>query len=186
LRSMDCTRRPEHTLQLIVRYHHGMPSNVDNRASVRVRLRPVKADDVPTLFEHQLDPESNWMAAVKPREREAFGTHWAKILEDRSSVARAILADDELVGQISCFRMDGVDMVGYWIAKAHWGRGIATQALALLLKEVATRPLIARVARHNVASIRVLERCGFIITGYESSPESERYTACEEAIMRLG
>jgi RimJ/RimL family protein N-acetyltransferase len=75
--------------------------------------------------------------------------------------------------------------VGYWIAAEHWGRGIATRALSLLLELVATRPLHARVARDNVASIRVLERNGFSLTGYEWSPGDERYIECEEAILML-
>ncbi len=125
------------------------------------------------------------MAAVYPRNAEAFHAHWAKILCDPDVVARAIIADDALVGTISCFKMDGQDGVGYWIAKELWGRGIATQALTLLLKQVSTRPLCARVATHNVGSIRVLERCGFKRTGYEQSAETERYVACEEAIMLL-
>lgn len=150
-----------------------------------VRLRDVAAADLPTLFQHQLDPDANRMAVVIPRDAEQFDAHWGKILSDESVVAKAILADDVLVGQISCFRMDGLDCVGYWIAKAHWGRGIATRALALLLREVSIRPLHARAARQNIASIRVLERCGFVVTGYRVAPADDRFPACEEAILSL-
>ena len=82
--------------------------------------------------------------------------------------------------------MDGEDAIGYWIAKEHWGRGIASRALELLLQEVPRRPLVARVARHNGASLRVLERCGFRVMGCRESPASERYRACEEVLLRLG
>ncbi len=75
--------------------------------------------------------------------------------------------------------------MGYWIASEHWGRGIAMRALSLLLALVATRPLHARVARENAASIRVLERNGFSVTRYEWSPGDERYVACEEAVLTL-
>ena len=125
------------------------------------------------------------MAVVNPRDLESFGAHWARILGDVSVVARAILADGALVGSISCFEMDGRRSVGYWIAREHWGRGIATRALALLLEEVGVRPLHARVARTNVASIRVLERCGFAITGYQHAPADDRFPACEEALLVL-
>ena len=47
------------------------------------------------------------------------------------------------------------------IGREYWGRGVATQALALLVDEVSIRPLYAHVAVHNVGSIRVLEKCGF-------------------------
>jgi RimJ/RimL family protein N-acetyltransferase len=150
-----------------------------------VLLRDVVADDLPALFEHQSDLDANRMAAVNPRSRGDFTAHWLKILDDRTVVARAILADGVLVGHVSCFRMDGQDAVGYWVAKEHWGRGIATRALALLLRQVAVRPLYARVASHNVASIRVLERCGFAVTGYRASPATDRYCECVEATLKL-
>ncbi len=90
-----------------------------------------------------------------------------------------------LVGCISSFVAEGQCCVGYWIAKEFWGRGIATRALALLLQEVTTRPLHARVARQNVRSIRVLIRNGFTIKRYEMGPETDRYPACEEAVLEL-
>lgn len=125
------------------------------------------------------------MAVVNPRDLESFNAHWAKVLADRSVVAKAILADEVLVGSISCFKMDELSSVGYWIAQDHWGRGIATRALALLLEQVSIRPLHSRVAKTNVASIRVLERCGFEITGYKVSPADDRFPECEEAILLL-
>jgi RimJ/RimL family protein N-acetyltransferase len=53
--------------------------------------------------------------------------------------------------------------VGYWLGREFWGQGIATQALALFLKEERTRPLVAHVAQHNIGSRRVLEKCGFVV-----------------------
>ncbi len=52
-------------------------------------------------------------------------------------------------------------MVGYWIGKEYWGRGIASEALRLYLVEELQRPLLATVAEHNTGSIRVLEKAGF-------------------------
>jgi RimJ/RimL family protein N-acetyltransferase len=52
--------------------------------------------------------------------------------------------------------------IGYWIDRAAWGKGLATAALAALLAEVHERPLTAHVAEHNVGSMRVLERNGFV------------------------
>lgn len=157
----------------------------DRAAVESVGLREVATSDLPKLFEFQRDPESNRMAAVKPRSEEEFRKCWDAILADRGGLVRAITADGVLVGHISCFNMDGMDAVGYWIAREHWGRGIATRALSRFLELVPVRPLHARAARHNAASIRVLERCGFRITGYRVSPATERYLACEEAELVL-
>ena len=150
-----------------------------------IQLRDVEAGDLPVLYQHQLEPEGVRMAGVNPRNAQEFEAHWQKILGDPGVKPMAVLLDDTVVGYVSIFRMDGHDEVGYWIAKEHWGKGIATRALALLLERVPNRPLHATCARANVASIRVLERCGFTLTGYHEEPASERYPACEVATFIL-
>jgi RimJ/RimL family protein N-acetyltransferase len=132
-----------------------------------VRLREVLPADLPLHFEQQRDPASMAMAAMPARDRAAFDAHWARLLADPSVVLRTVLADGEVAGSALCFVRDGQRQVGYWIAREHWGRGIATCALGLLLEEVAERPLHARVAAGNGASRRVLERCGFALVAEE-------------------
>jgi RimJ/RimL family protein N-acetyltransferase len=129
----------------------------------RVRLRQFEQHDLPRMYEMQLDPESNRLAATIPRTAEAFEAHWANVLRDPSVTAKAILLGDEMVGNVSCFQRDGQANVGYWVSREHWGEGIASRALELLLLEVAARPLYAHVAIGNGASLRVLQKCGFVV-----------------------
>lgn len=150
-----------------------------------IRLRPVQPGDLPRMYDLQLDPESNRMAVTIPRTREAFDSHWARLLADPGLTAWVVLVGEELVGTISCFPMDGQDHVGYWIDRAYWGRGIASQALHLLLQEVAKRPLVAAAATSNGASLRVLQKCGFVVERIRLSPASDRFPECEEAILVL-
>ena len=157
----------------------------DPTASGLVRLRDVERDDLPRMYEMHLDPDSNRMAVTTPRTREAFDSHWAKALDDPSITARVILVGEEMVGIISCFPRDGQDHVGYWIDRAFWGMGIASRALHLLLREVTRRPLYATVATSNGASLRVLRKCGFVVERVQVSPASDRYPACEEAVLVL-
>jgi RimJ/RimL family protein N-acetyltransferase len=137
------------------------------------------------MYEMQLDPDSNRMAATIPRSREAFDTHWAKVLGDPGNITRAVLLDGSFVGSISCFPMDGHDHVGYWIDRAYWNMGIASRALYLLLREVVTRPLVATVATGNASSLRVLQKFGFVIEEVRRSPATERYPECEEVVLVL-
>lgn len=65
-------------------------------------------------------------------------------------------------GNIGSWPDNGQQLLGYWVGREFWGRGVATQALALLVDEVSIRPLYAHVVMHNVGSIRVLEKCGFV------------------------
>ena len=150
-----------------------------------VRLRKVEQDDLSRMYEMQLDPESNRLAVTIPRSAEAFSAHWENALRDPRVTAKVIVVGKVLAGYISCFQMDGLDSVGYWIDKDYWGQGIATRALELLLDEVANRPLQARVATSNAASLRVLQKCGFEIVRVQVSPADDRYPECEEAVLTL-
>jgi RimJ/RimL family protein N-acetyltransferase len=154
-------------------------------ADESVRLRPLQPGDLPRMYDLQLDPESNRMAVTIPRTSEVFGSHWAKGLDDPGTTARAVLVGEALVGHICCFPMDGQDHVGYWIDRDYWGLGIASRALHLLLREVTTRPLVATAATSNGASIRVLQKCGFVVERIHLSPASDRYPECEVAVLVL-
>ncbi len=161
-------------------------SNASRGSTPAIRLRPIETADLDWLFEQQLDPESCRMAVVNPRSAEVFYPLFARVLTDENVTARAILADEQPVGSVSCFVRDDRRYVGYWLDRRYWGRGIATQAVQLLLREVIARPLHARVARSNAASIRVLEKCGFVVSRYAMHPGDERFPACEEALLVLG
>jgi RimJ/RimL family protein N-acetyltransferase len=150
-----------------------------------VRLRNVERDDLPLLYRMQLDPESNRVAVTTPRSAEAFAAHCAKVMRDPSVTAKAILLGEKMVGTVSCFQRDGRPHVGYWVGREHWGKGVASRALELLLLEVPTRPLYARVATSNAASLRVLQKCGFVVERVGVSPATDRYPECEEAVLVL-
>lgn len=92
-------------------------------------------------------------------------THWTKILADESVQIKTILFNGAVAGNIVCFEQLGEREVGYWLGREYWGKGIATQALMEFLKEIPTRPLYAHVAKHNIGSKRVLEKCGFTVAG---------------------
>jgi RimJ/RimL family protein N-acetyltransferase len=130
----------------------------------RVSLRPVMTDDLPIFFGHQLDPEATKLAAFPARDRDAFFAHWTtKILGNPAAVCRTILAGDHVAGYIGAWTDAASNdrLICYWIGREFWGRGIASAALSLFLCFEATRPLSACVARHNLGSIRVLEKSGF-------------------------
>jgi RimJ/RimL family protein N-acetyltransferase len=133
----------------------------------RLRLRDVEAGDIPIFFEHQCDPDATQMAAFPARNWDDFTAHWTKILADKTNITQTILFNDQVVGNIACFEQDGQQEVGYWLGKPFWGQGLATEALTLLLEQVQIRPLYAFVAKHNIASRRVLEKCRFVIHNQE-------------------
>jgi RimJ/RimL family protein N-acetyltransferase len=126
-----------------------------------ILLRDVITSDLPIFFEQQRDPIANQMAAFPARDRDAFMAHWAKIMADETNILKTILYGDQIAGNIVSWEQSGEREVGYWLGREFWGKGIATRALSLLLEQVTARPLVAYVVKHNLASIRVLEKCGF-------------------------
>lgn len=134
-----------------------------------VRLRDVEPGDLPVFYRHQLDPDATRMAAFAARDRADFDDHWAtNVLGNPTAITRTIVADEQVAGWVGSWIQDGVRLVGYWIGRDHWGRGVATRGLGDFLKLVTDRPLHAHVARHNVGSIRVLEKCGFVVEREDS------------------
>ena len=85
---------------------------------------------------------------------------------------------DEIVGLCGykhCPTPVGAVEIGYGIIAARRGQGLATQAVAALLKQAAEdgaiRRLTAETAVDNIASQRVLEKNGFARAGTRDDPD---------------
>ena len=151
-------------------------------------LRDVTDDDLPIFFEQQLDPDANYMAAFThkdPTDRDAFMAHWARIRADETIINRTVLCDGQVAGSVASFEDFGQLEVTYWLGREFWGKGIATRALASLLAFQTTRPIYARAAKDNAASLRVLQKCGFVITGEDKGYANARGQVIEEYILTL-
>ena len=130
-----------------------------------VKLRPVIESDLPIFYLHQADADAAKTADFPSRTEEAHLAHWHKIMADAENILRTVVVDGEVAGNMVSFMMNGVREVGYWLGREFWGRGIASAALEQFLLEVKTRPLHAYVAKSNPASMRVLEKCKFVLQG---------------------
>ena len=144
-----------------------------------VTLREVIQEDLPIFFEHQLDAEATRMAAFPSRDRDAFMAHWARIMSNETGILNTILADDTVAGNVVYWEAAGEPNIGYWLGKTHWGKGIASAALAQFVTKIGARPVYAHVAKHNFASIRVLQKCGFQLAREDMSDDGE------ELVMEL-
>lgn len=151
-------------------------------------LRTVVPADIPILFEQQRDPVAVHMAAftTKDPDDEAVYRAWFdRILADPTVTVRAILAEGALAGSVLCYGDGEQTEVSYWLGREFWGRGLATQALAVFIDALPTRPLHARVAKDNVASLRVLQKNGFAIVGEDLGFANARGADLEEWLLRL-
>jgi ribosomal-protein-alanine N-acetyltransferase len=87
----------------------------------------------------------------------------------------AVTVADEAIGCIGVVPQSGVPAcnaeVGYWIGRAHWGRGIAVDALRSVtawawqsLPEV--QRLVAPIFARNLASQRVATKAGYVLEAH--------------------
>lgn len=156
-----------------------------------ILLREVTEDDLVIFFAQQQDPAARWMAAFTakddPTNWAAFVAKWAKILGNQAGTARTIVCGGQPAGNVLSFvaPWSGQREVSYWVGREYWGQGVATKALTAFIELLADRPLYARAAADNIASIRVLEKCGFIPIGRDRGFAEARGEETEEVILEL-
>ena len=129
-----------------------------------IDLRPLDDDDLDAVFEMMRDREAIAMAAFTaedPDDRAAFDA-WIERQRAMADVLSFVVTENGgFAGTAASFTVDGDREVTYWIARHAWGRGVATAAVRHLISREPIRPLFARVAAHNAASIAVLTKVGF-------------------------
>jgi len=153
-----------------------------------MHLKKSTIEDIHVFFEHQLDPESNQMAgftAKDPTDKNAYITKWTRLLSDPTIYLKTILVDDQIVGNISTWELEGEPQISYWIDRPYWGKGYASQALTLFLAAFEQRPIYGRVAFDNYGSQRVLEKAGFKQVGKELFFANARGVEIEELVYRI-
>lgn len=135
-------------------------------------LRPWRPDDAVSLVKHADNPR------VASMLRDAFPSPYT--LEDARrfigmatetpDLFLAIEVDNQAVGGIGIHVLNDVKRrsaeIGYWLAEPYWGRGIVTDAVKAIIPVSFGRYDIVRlqagIFSNNPASMRVLEKCGFI------------------------
>jgi RimJ/RimL family protein N-acetyltransferase len=134
-----------------------------------MKLRKFTSSDAPRIAALVGDYEvSRWTSNI-PHPYDAHNAiAWMEFTEsDVTRHPHAVEVDGEVVACVSYwpYESDGTE-VGYWVGKEYWGKGIATQALQLLLAMESfpnTERIVAKVMDGNFGSVRVLEKCGFSI-----------------------
>lgn len=140
----------------------------------RLVLRRPRLSDAEAIFEYASDPKvihymdyglrTDVSEVVKclesrPAEWESGSFSWVLTVKP----------DDRPIGTIGC-RVEGhaVDF-GYLLNQKHWGRGYATEAARTVVNWAISLPEVYRVwatcDTENLASARVLEKCGLVCEG---------------------
>ncbi|HEY6325177.1 MAG TPA: GNAT family N-acetyltransferase [Candidatus Cybelea sp.] len=136
------------------------------------RLRLYRADEADALCSVADDlMVARWMTRRFPHPyTRADADEWIPISRS-AALSFAIEVDGSLAGGIGVERLggerSGSGLFGYWLGRDYWGHGIGTDAARTLsdyaLGDGGLRRIEATVFAPNVASARVLEKCGFVL-----------------------
>lgn len=143
----------------------------------RLKLRRLRVADGVCISELSNDLAVACMVARIPHPHPVVAAEgFILILRARERLGRdhvfgIELKNEGLIGVIGAHQGEGLRHdVGYWLGRAYWGRGFASEALSAFLSEAAALgPLEAGHFVDNPASGRVLEKAGFVYTG-ETAP----------------
>ena len=143
----------------------------------RVHLRELTPEDANVIFALFSDPEAMRYWSYPPYIDLMQAK--ARLARDAEGVAQNVVRPWGIVHQevlIGTCTLHGIDQdnaraeLGYMLARAHWGQGLASEAVGLAIDYAFTtlglRRLEADIDPRNLASQKVLERLGFERDGY--------------------
>jgi ribosomal-protein-alanine N-acetyltransferase len=158
-------------------------------STARLRLRPVSIEDLDALYLIWTDPAVRrffWDGEVISKERAEAAVREGG--EDFAKHGYGLWAAEEggsLIGFCGLRHLDYAPEVEvlYGFAPAHWGRGLATEVAAAMLRygfeEAGLDRILGVADKENAASRRVLEKLGMTFEGeaiHEGRVEA-RYSA---------
>lgn len=163
------------------------PTGPPTVVTAQLRLRATLESDLDALHAIQGDREAMAHTFWAP-DRDATAA-WLRGYADRFALDgfgpwTAVLAESGEVVGWGGLNVDPADArwgpeVAYFIHRAHWGRGLATEivgaALAWGFAELALPSIAAFARRENAASIRVLTKCGFRFAAFVPALDRNRY-----------
>lgn len=135
-------------------------------------LRPWHPDDAMSLVKHANNPR----IAVNLRDGFPYpytlpdAQKWLKLVSNNTEdIILAIEVDGEAAGGIGLHGLKDVyrynGELGYWLSEHHWGKGIMSHAVGLMVEYAFVQThwlrLFACIYEHNLSSMRVLEKNGF-------------------------
>lgn len=139
-----------------------------------MKLREFVQDDIQSIVKHASNFNvSRYLTSKFPYPYKKEDAEWWINVGSKIGLHKAIDLDGECIGGIGItFGQDEhqyTSLIGYWLGESHWGKGIATKALSIMTDEAFSQSgikrLYAPVYSPNKASMRVLEKCGYVLEG---------------------
>lgn len=162
---------------------------------MKIELKERTARHVLTYFERTRDEYIQRMCPQSARTPdEALRDYFLSKRPDADSFGRTVYLDGQYAGDVWCYCIHASDdpdaMISYCLFdKRAWGQGAATGAVRMFLKEAAERYGLRTVGAFtrldNLASVRVLEKNGFVLQDFlveEGAPSGYYQLTLEETV----
>ncbi|MEX0807914.1 MAG: GNAT family N-acetyltransferase, partial [Dongiaceae bacterium] len=141
--------------------------------TARLRVRPLtQADAAPMQLLAGDWGVAEFTARIPHPYPPGAAAEWISSNDDENEVALAIerRSDGAFIGCCGYSPDEpGAVEIGYWVGRPFWKQGFASEAVAALIAHCFSDPAIERVIAtvhpDNVASIRLQEKLGFVLTG---------------------
>ncbi len=147
-----------------------IPERVETQRLILGRLQLTDAEEI--FYTYASKPEStrfvSWSMHESLQATRQFLLYarqaWAQSLD--FSFAIRLKGTNRLIGACGFLNDGGRTQIGYVLGPLHWGRGYATEATHKLVQLLLMQPDVIRIGSFvdadNLASVRVLQKCGFV------------------------
>lgn len=164
-----------------------MPEASDEIRTERLVLRRARMDDVAAMHVVMSNPIAMRYWSTPPHTDRRQTEQWvASMVEaDPSRDDFMVTLEGRLIGKMGAWRLPEF---GFLIDPAHWGKGLAREALDAFVERrraLGSTELTADVDPRNAASIRLLERAGFVETGRAKGTWQVGDELCDSVYFRL-
>ena len=160
----------------------------DEIRTERLVLRRAKVEDSAAMHAIMSDPVAMRYWSTPPHREFDETQHW---VESMVNADRA-LSDDfivtlggSVIGKLGAWRLPEF---GFLIDRAHWDKGYASEALVAFIayrRALGASELKADVDPRNVASLKLLQRHGFVETGRASGTWQIGDELCDSIYLAL-
>lgn len=148
--------------------------------SKRLVLRAIKKEDAESIYNNWAsDPEVTkfltWQTHKNPATTQKIVDEWVKEYKDEPKTFRfgiALKDSEELIGAIDVVDFkDHCPELGYCLSRKYWNNGYMTEACQTFIKylfDIGYKKITICAKEDNIASMRVIEKCGFHFTHKET------------------
>ena len=165
-----------------------MQSASEEIRTERLLLRRARMADVAAMHAIMSDPVAMRYWSTPPHSELAETERWiASMIEDDPAERDDFIVtlDGRLIGKMGAWRLPEF---GFLFDPAYWGRGFAREAMEAFVQRRRARGSTehtADVDPRNAASIRLLERAGFVESGRASGTWLVGEELCDSVYFRL-